>query len=152
MRTSRRVRDAHPLVLVVAVVYAVALGLLVFGPWGWGLNRVTVRLYVLLRFEWSVAPPWVAPDDYGVILNVLLFVPLGACLAILSGRVWSATVLAAGCSAVVELVQLQWLDREASWADLLANTLGAFLGALAISLRALLEWRRAGRASSPRRR
>lgn len=152
MRTSRLVRGAHPLVLVVAVVYAVALGLLVFGPWGWGLNRVTVRLYVLFRFDWPVAPPWVSPDDYGVILNVLLFVPLGACLAILTGRAWSATVLAALCSGAIEAAQWLWLDREASWSDVGANTVGALLGALAISLLAPLESRRAGRASSPRRR
>ena len=39
-----------------ATGYAVALVVLVGGPWGWALNRLTVACYVQLRHDWPIAP------------------------------------------------------------------------------------------------
>lgn len=138
--------------LAVMAGYAVGLALLVFGPWGRELNRVTVRLYVVFRYDWPIAPAWVAPEHYGVILNVLLFVPLGITVALLTRwSWWEVTLLAAAGSGAIEGVQALWLAREASWADVAANTAGGFVGAVAVSLLARPGWRRAGRPSTPRR-
>jgi glycopeptide antibiotics resistance protein len=118
--------------VVLAAAYVVALAVLVAGPWGWALNRLTVRCYVLFAYTWPIAPSWVGPEDYGVLLNVLLFVPLGGLLVVLTGRQWwVATLVAALASTAIELVQGWWLAREATWVDVAANTLGATLGALA---------------------
>ena len=117
------------------VAYVVGLALLVFAPWGWSLNRVTVRLYVFFRSDVPIAPDGIGPDHYGVALNVLLFVPLGIVLALLTRRPWWWAVLPAFVvSGAIELVQGRWLDRVGSWSDVVANTLGALLGAAAVSL------------------
>lgn len=64
------------------------------------------------------------------VLNVLLFVPLGAALAgWLSGwRLWLTPI---AVTLLIEFVQCQWLvGRDASIRDVLTNTLGAALGIL----------------------
>lgn len=131
--------------------YAVALVVLVTGPWGWALNRLTVACYVQLRHDWPVAPDWVGPEHYGTLLNVILFVPFGVLLVLLTARPWwLVTVAATAVSGAVEVVQGLWLDREATWGDVGANTVGALLGAGMISLLARGGSRRAGRRA-PRR-
>lgn len=118
-----------------AALYLVGLAVLVAGPWGWALNRLTVACYVQLRYEWPIAPAWVGPEHYGVLLNVVLFVPLGASVVLLAGRPWwQAVVLAAAGSTVIEVAQGLWLERQATWQDVAANTVGAAAGALAVSL------------------
>lgn len=131
--------------------YVVALAVLVSGPWGWALNRLTVSLYVRFRYIWPVAPDWVGPEDYGWLLNVVLFVPLAALLAIVTGWAWWRVVLACAlASGATELVQWLWLEREGGWNDVGANTLGALVGAVVLSLLARRGSRRAGRSASPR--
>ena len=141
------------MLVVASVVYAAGLGVLVAGPWGRDLNDLTVRCYTFFRYDWPIAPLWVVPEHYGVLLNVLLFVPVGALLAALLGGRWWAAVLVAGlCSAAIEAVQSRWLERIGSVDDLVANTLGTALGALALTLRRRRRSRRAGRPASPRPR
>lgn len=141
-----------PVVLILAGVYVVALALLVHAPWSWALNRATVVLYVFFRSDASVAPAGALPEHYGVLLNVLLFVPLGAFLALLGRWAWWWVMLPAVIvSGAIETVQGVWLDREASWSDVVANTVGALLGAVAVSLLARARRRRGSRAASARR-
>ncbi|WP_231251094.1 VanZ family protein [Nocardioides furvisabuli] len=148
-------RDRRMLV-VASVAYAVGLGVLVAGPWGEDLNDLTVRCYTFLRYDWPLAPEWALPHHYGVLLNVALFVPVGALLvALLRGRWWTAVLVAGLCSAVIEVVQSRWLERVGSVDDLAANTAGAALGALgalALTPRRRRRSRRAGRPASPRPR
>lgn len=123
------------LVAALTAAYVVALAVLVTGPWGWALNRLTVALYVRFRYQWPVAPDWVGPEDYGSLLNVALFVPLAALVMIVTRWSWWRVVLAAALgSGAIELVQWAWLTREGGWADVGANTLGAAIGAAAVSL------------------
>ena len=118
-----------------AISYAVALALLVAGPWGWALNRFTVRCYVLFAYTWPIAPAWVGPEDYGVLLNVLLFVPVGALGVVLTRWVWWRVVLVAAIgSLAIETAQWLFLEREGGWGDLASNAAGALLGAVAVSL------------------
>ncbi len=132
--------------------YVVVLGVLVVGPWGWELNRLTVWLYSRLRYGWPIAPDWVRPEDYGWLLNVLLFVPAAALLALVTRWAWWRIVLGAAIgSGLIELAQWTWLPRDGGWADVRANTLGAVIGVAAVSLLARRGSRRAGRPGSPRR-
>jgi len=143
----------HRMLVVASVAYAVGLGVLVAGPWGQDLNDLTVRCYTFFRYDWPIAPLWVVPEHYGVLLNVLLFVPVGALLVALLGWPWWGAVLAAGlCSAAIEVVQSRWLERIGSVEDLVAHTVGAALGALALTLRRRRRSPRAGRPASPRPR
>jgi glycopeptide antibiotics resistance protein len=144
---DRRVQAA----LVVA--YVVALVVIVTGPWGWALNRLTVALYVQFRYDWPVAPDWAGPEHYGFGLNILLFVPMGA-LAVLTTRWswWTVTIAAALASTGIEVVQSLFLTRFGDVKDIVANPLGALVGAVAVSALRRLGWRRAGRPAPPRRR
>ena len=126
--------------------YVVGLAVVVTSPWGWELNRLTVRLYVFFRVDWPIAPESIGPEHYGVLLNVLLFMPLGVLLAAATGRPWWWVGLAAlAGSALAELVQWGWLARDGSWSDVVANTLGGLVGAVAVSLLGRPRSRRAGR-------
>jgi len=87
--------------------------------------------------------------------NVLLFVPLGF-LAVLALRRGLATVtaLAFGLSVLIEVSQLVLGHRCADIEDVLLNTGGAFLGALAtiaVTVRRV-DRGRGGRGSRDRRR
>lgn len=130
---------------MVWAAYAAALVIVVLGPFSWALNRLTVRLYLLFRSTWPIAPDWVTPEHYGLVLNVLLFVPLGAGLALLTGwSWWRVTLAAAASSTAVELLQLV-LPRDADVWDVLTNTLGAAIGALAVGA---VRLRRRGRSAA----
>jgi len=80
-------------------------------------------------------PIWcIVCGDFGlldVLLNVLLFVPLGAGLRLL-GRSWGqALLLGAALSLVIETAQYLGIPgRDASLGDLITNTLGTGLGAM----------------------
>lgn len=139
-------------VVALALAYLAGLAVLVASPWGWQLNRLTVRLWVFFRYDWTLAPAWIAPEHFGIALNVLLFVPAGILLALATRRPWwwVALVSLAG-SSLVELVQWRWLEREGTWVDIAANTLGAAVGAALVTLRGRAGSRPAGR-SGPRRR
>lgn len=121
---------------VVAAAYVVGMVVLLVGPWGGQINRLTVGCYTFFRYDWPVAPDWALPHHYGFVLNVALFVPLGAVLVELLRRPWwVAVLLAALASAAVEVAQALWLARVGSVADVVANTLGALLGALLLTPR-----------------
>jgi VanZ family protein len=88
--------------------------------------------------------PLISPDTGtrlsipDAVSNVLLFVPFGCFGFLAAGRKRSAvakialmTVLGAGLSAGVETLQLFTADRTSSLGDMLANTAGAFGGAVA---------------------
>lgn len=61
--------------------------------------------------------------------NVLMFVPLGVLVPLVFRRLWIGVVVAAALSAGAELAQILLPARHASMRDVLANVLGALLGA-----------------------
>lgn len=101
--------------------------------------------------------PLVAPDTGrrlsipDVVQNVLLFVPFGA-LGVAAARrarrtatrIALVTLLGFVLSAAVELLQLLMRNRVTSTGDIMANTIGAFAGALGagLALRAAVQVRR----------
>ena len=143
----------HRALLVVAGAYLVGVVVLLAGPWGWELNRVTVACWELFRYTVPIAPASLAPEHYGIALNVLLFVPAGALLVALTPcRWWGATAVAALASGAVELAQARWLDRIGEGSDVVANTLGVAIGAVAVTLLSRRRSPRAGRPGSRRPR
>lgn len=61
--------------------------------------------------------------------NILMFVPLGFLLTLLFRHHWYGVVLALALSAAAEVAQSIIPSRQTSLRDILANTLGAMLGA-----------------------
>ena len=137
--TTRTRRSSRAGWWLLGAAYAVALALVVFTPIQWWLNRLTVRLYVLFRYDLPLAPDGATPETYGDLLNVILFVPVGILLVALRRWSWPvAALVAVVVSGGIELVQgLPLIDRDPSLVDVVTNGLGGLIGAvLAAALRA----------------
>lgn len=112
--------------------YLAALGSI--GLWQTAVDApVAPQLKELLaRMQESGAPAWIR---YGVVeagANVLLFVPIGVLLVLLLRRVPLAVLCAAALSLALETAQLLFLSqRTGSLRDILCNSLGAAVGAVA---------------------
>lgn len=79
----------------------------------------------------DIRPAIVHPSPgstFGVVGNVLLFVPFGAALFLRRTRAARAVLLGAGFSICVELVQLVVPGRTSATDDVILNTLGAGCG------------------------
>lgn len=63
------------------------------------------------------------------VTNILLFAPLGFLLTLLFGRSWRGVLLALLLSVAAEIAQMVIPSRQPSLRDILANLLGAALGA-----------------------
>jgi hypothetical protein len=74
------------------------------------------------------------------IRNVVLFLPLGAAALLATGSIFLATAISAGMTLLVEIIQIWTPGRDASAGDLIFNTLGGVLGALAA--RGAMAWLR----------
>lgn len=131
MSTSR-----HRAALILAIVYFAALAAIVFWP-----SPVDRPIDGMIRdlFQWlhrHGVPVWFPlyqTVEFGS--NILLFVPFGVVLALRLAlrHWWLAIVVAAATSTAIELTQ-SWVlpARVADWHDILANTSGAFLGAVCV--------------------
>lgn len=100
---------------------------LVFIADGWTVNRLVVRIWSWpLRWGWSMTP-----EHMDAVLNTLMLLPLALLAALWAPRVrwwvWGLAGLAGSLG--IEGLQLLFLPRDASWFDVLFNTIGAFLGA-----------------------
>ena len=107
------------------------------GGWLLGLGLFVLTLVPLPRqtLQGQATPvTCLVCGEYGgidVVLNVLLFVPLGLALALRGVRVRRVLLLGLLGSLAIELLQLFVITgRDASVSDVLTNTTGATLGAL----------------------
>ncbi len=131
MKTSSRA----PLAIYVALAYTLVIVYASLQPFiGWRMPPAEV-----LRFLTAPWPRYMTASD--IALNVIAYLPLGAMLfralrppLAAAVAVISATVLAAGISLALESAQMFLPTRIASNVDLLANSAGAALGALAALL------------------
>lgn len=101
--------------------------------WVAAVAWLTLRPDPTARWAAEASPWWCLPcGDAGIadlVLNIVLFIPLGMILAARATRLWKAFTLAAATSLAIELVQATCLaGRDAALADLVANTLGGILG------------------------
>lgn len=82
---------------------------------------------------WLEPSTWTTGLETELILNVIMFVPLGALLAFaLRGVSFAVPVMmAAGFSLAIELAQIPMSDRISDPRDLVANTAGALIGVVA---------------------
>jgi hypothetical protein len=110
-------RSARTAGAAVTIASAMAIGWLTLGPGQTGMPAVTGRIYLLTD----------------IVLNVLLFMPLGVGLALLGIRVRSALVIGTLASVAIELSQ-RWIPgRTASVYDILTNGLGTAFGAILVA-------------------
>lgn len=90
-------------------------------------------------------PQWFGYTKLEVTANVGMFIPLGffVCMLLPFRVWWLALIICPGLSVAIELVQSLALSaRFATVSDVVANSAGAFIGAvLAVSLRAAISRR-----------
>lgn len=132
--------------LLLSAAYLGWLLVLVLTPISPVLNRLTVRLYTIYVYDLRL-PGDVLPQDFGYLLNVILFIPVGMIIVLVVRRSWAtATLVAVGASMAIELVQLvPVLHREATITDVITNGLGGLIGAgVALYARRLIGRSRAG--------
>lgn len=123
---------SNGLLTIVYVVYLLAVGILVFQPDGGGASGSVTWVSHLLR-SWHAASWLSGPVNVEWGLNVVMFVPLSLLGSTFRpGWTWRDWVgVGFLVSGLIELTQLVFLpERTASFADVVANTLGALIGAL----------------------
>lgn len=126
----------HKVAVILAVAYFATLAAIVFWPSPVDKPADETLLAVIAWLRGHGFPKWLV--DYPTIesaANVALFIPFGAIVTLrLHSKLWWLCVpLAAAASAAIEWVQGKFLpERFASVGDILANTVGALLGALLV--------------------
>lgn len=129
--SGRRVRRGAAWVLAAYVALVGAVLLSPVSP-----EQVVAATTALLRDDLGLAMVRQGWVEFAA--NIALFVPVGLLVTLVSRRVWLGVVLALVLSAGAELVQELLPGRMASPRDVLANTLGAAIGAViaAVAVRA----------------
>ena len=135
------------LLRLIFAVYLVAVGVLVWSPAPDDVQQTGILAAVarwVAQFGLPYDPTWTVLEVAG---NVVLLVPFGvlAMSAFSWMRVWSTAAAGLATSAIIEGVQLCLPTRFSTVSDLVANTAGALLGALAVAL-----WRARVSAAAPR--
>jgi len=130
------------LLRIVFAVYLVAVGFIVWSPApdaGQFTGIVAIAARWLEALGLPFEPSYIVLE---ILANVALFVPFGilAMTAFRWMRVWSATAAGLSTSLLIEGVQLFLPTRYSTVSDLIANTLGALIGALIVA-----AWRRRDR-------
>lgn len=133
--------------MILAVLYFAALAGILF--WPSPVDRPIDG--ALMHFiQWLHAhglPQWfIGYRKVEFAANILLFVPFGIIVALRAHRRfwWLSVVIAAAVSGAVELAQGIFLpERVPAWSDIIANTFGAFMGALLVLVLWSISRRRA---------
>lgn len=116
---------------VLAVVYLGIVGAVTLGPLLWRTRATQTDYDVLSPSTWLGPDTWARVGTPEFVANILLFVPLGLLLRLaLPGATWfGAVALGGAVSVIIEMLQI-WTPRVSDPRDLVANTLGALIGAL----------------------
>jgi VanZ like protein len=114
------------------VGYAALLAVAVFSPSNQDQSEMVVWLGGVLH-DWGAPPRWIEFGRLEIIMNAAIVAPLTfLAVAVRPSWTWRDwTALGFLVSGAVELVQAVLLSgRQASFSDVVANTLGALLGAV----------------------
>jgi len=121
--------------LLSAAIAAVAVTALTLAP----RALIAPARGAFMQFMHAASEPlldWIPYGDSERLLNTILFVPLGATIALLlSHRAWPVAVLAGfALSAAVEYLQISIPGRVPDPADILWNSVGGAIGVLVVTV------------------
>ncbi|WP_461476544.1 VanZ family protein [Microbacterium sp. HJ5] len=125
-------------------VYVVVVAVVVLSPVSY--RSIVHAIGDGIRDVLGVSPFGTGWIEFGA--NILMFVPLGLLLTLLLRNHWYGVVLALVLSAGVELAQIVIPSRQPSLRDIVANVLGAAVGA-ALAWIFVLRRRQAHRSDAP---
>lgn len=127
---TRTHQTLHRIALGLMAAYLVALSLIVF--WPTPVDRPaagTIRQIVSWLHDHGM-PAFIGYSQIEFSANILLFVPMGIIAAVWTKRAWLGLGIGILTSCIIELSQSLFLAaRFPSALDILANTLGAGIGA-----------------------
>ncbi|WP_166981500.1 VanZ family protein [Paramicrobacterium fandaimingii] len=135
----------------VSALYAVFIGAVTLtpDPFGTGVEGTIDR--VIDAFSQHPLTAWMTYDVVEFTANIGMFVPLGLFVAVWAGprRWWVGIVVGAAYTIVIESFQgiLLAATRYATLSDVIANTLGAIIGAVLARLIHAFVVARAARSS-----
>ena len=131
-------RATVPRILAATVVLFAVMGLtLAPRSLAWPARTVALDALSLLPTRWN---EFLVGGDVDRALNVAIFVPLGAAVALVLPLRWApaSVLLGAAASCAVEMAQSVIPGRVPDADDIVANTLGALLGTVVVIVVRLL--------------
>ena len=129
-KTEPMIKPHHRVALVLAAMYLIALAFILF--WPTPVDRpVAGTLKEAIRWAHQHGMPnSIGYNQVEFTSNIVLFVPMGYIASVWTRRPWVGIVVGAVVSCCVELSQALFLpQRYGSVLDVLANTMGAAMGA-----------------------
>jgi VanZ family protein len=147
MLSMRPLRSAA---LALLVLYVPLVLWATLGPVPWAGEGYQAPDGVLDWRIWFDASTWTVGSGNEFTLNVLMFIPLGALLAVVVPGVIRPAMLAFGLTAAIELVQIPMADRISDPRDLAANAFGALIGVIVARLLLAVVRLASTRADEPR--
>ena len=122
----------HPLLAVLTVGYLVVVGLLTLGPQPVGPAGTHVLLRLIRFFGNHDLTSWITYSRLEFLANIAMFVPVGVLFLLVVGRRrwWLAVLIGVALTVSIELAQLGIPGRVSDIRDVVANSLGATIGAI----------------------
>jgi glycopeptide antibiotics resistance protein len=123
----------HPILTVVTFVYLGVVGWITLGPQPFDEGSDSLVWRLLGIFGRIPFIDWITYSVLEFGSNVAMFVPVGLFFLLLLGRRrwWLAIVLGVVLTCGIEFVQQFLPDRVSDPRDILANSVGAFIGVVA---------------------
>lgn len=126
----------HPVLSVFTLGYLGLVAFVTLGPQPFGDDDSGLVWALLHFFADHRQTAWIDYDRLEFGMNVLMFVPVGLFLLLLLGRRrwWAAVLLGVALTVGIEAAQLFLPDRVSDFRDIVANSVGAFVGVVAALL------------------
>ncbi len=140
----------HPILTVVTIVYLGVVGWITLGPQPLDDRADSLVGRLLGFFSRHASTDWITYSLLEFWSNVAMYVPVGLFFLLLLGRRrwWLAIALGVLLTLGIEFVQQYLPDRVSDPRDILANSVGAFIGVVAALL---VTWPAAVRRARDRR-
>jgi glycopeptide antibiotics resistance protein len=139
----------HPILALLTVGYLVVVALMTLGPQPVTSTSSHVLFRLLRFFGNHSSTDWITYSRVEFTANIAMFVPLGVLFLLVLGRRrwWLATFIGVALTITIELSQRGIPGRVSDPRDVLANSVGAFIGVL-LALLATIP-RRVGTPTRP---
>ncbi|MFQ4150482.1 VanZ family protein [Arthrobacter sp. LAPM80] len=121
----------HRLSLCLMAAYLVALALIVFWPTPVDRPAAGILNHFIAWMHHHGVPKFLGYNTIEFSANIIMFVPMGIIASVWTKRAWAGVLVGFAASVLIETCQGLFLaQRYASALDVLANTLGAVVGAV----------------------